>query len=210
MAYVPITDAELTADKPITQALLRKFRDNLEAHSHQSGQGGTLVGGSFADGSLPNYVFADRTIESNAISINFTVVETSVEVTIGSFFNTASSSFWKDPLAILEFTPERPSLYMIQWVIGGYVKTTATYENMTIEAGIVKNNQIIDESRIGLRVPNIALNYCLSPISGFYLYETADLSRQTIELYLKSSTTSFSNIDMVVNQRHIIMREFAL
>lgn len=84
MSFSAITNSEIDASSPVTQALLRKFRDNIESHKHAAGQGAPLVVGSFEDEFVTSALVPDSTVTSDKIAPTIFVKQKLGEASIPS------------------------------------------------------------------------------------------------------------------------------
>lgn len=208
MAFVPVVNSEIAADKPVTPALVQKFIDNVLGHDHSSGKGGTLASGSFEDGLIDASKVPDSQVTSQKSGLTYTLIRTAQEVTWGAFWNATGASYKIDPLMRLKFTPSRPTVYLIEFRVEIEQQSSSASGDLFLGVGFELNGDRQADTVVRQQVGRLSGRTCIVP-SCYMLLVPEDLSEQIVEPFYESLSTVEDRNDLIVRERQFIMREWA-
>jgi len=141
MAFSAITNPEIAADAPFTQALARKLRDNMEAHNHALGQGGTLVASSWKNGFAVTRKLADSGFGQKVLAQSSDFAESA---TLESFFPGAPDAIIEDTTLKLDVNHTGT---LTAWLIAYYAVTwnPSTALSQPFSVGLKLDATVLDQ-----------------------------------------------------------------
>ncbi len=207
MAYSTITAGELANDKPVTQSLLRKFKNNILGHGHAGGQGGTLVSDSFADKSATAGKFVDRVLETTKIVSPFTIAVVGSVKVYTSFYRLGNFEVEvPDTDFVVNVTVAGRRQLMVQaWTAINGVAISQAIVEIALQMDAVQ----LTDSRIKVRLdPSNEVDQPHS-INTYALVDLPSVGVHSFRLSYKNVGQINSAKNLTLNQRQMIIMEIA-
>ncbi len=208
MSFLPITDAELAADKPLTTGLLKKFRDNVLGHDHSTGQGGPLVADSLGDRAASEANLTLSSFGTTVLKPTMTVFENTRSKSFLGFFSAANKDkLFFDAEDSLAFTPT----FNGQWIIDFVFDIDAgapSAANLHVELILFRDGVEVVDKKIKHNVAN-GENQSPAPWSLVH-YETGLTGvEHTYKVALRNVNNTFTGGGIItIDKRTVMLREW--